>query len=1113
MTSIKSIKTTLDRLLVEQQPTNGNAIEQLKFAYTRKVCLDIKEIIDPKTADSLSALKGYLAVNAKLVRGSSLDYTAIPKSGVTELLVSVAVYVSEHLDSITSTPIELLYPTISFISKSNAYPDLGAELASTKPTTEERDEFSRLEQRRNREPTQRENIEKAIQRLIEKFSAFKTDEDKVAAGTHHRRRGSIVPIQNPLSIIESHILSDDHKSLIPALELISDTPKRVYDNTYTELTTGEMMRLRGHNNVATCYATTKRSYDLLISDESHLEGHLQVLIKKLKLNDAHGGSGTQELAGEDAYLAIVDFKLYYDRLTPQLKSQLPEEVASEIELLFHLTSLSRSVSEQTCIGLRREALERVVKQHEARLVAIAVTGEKKAEQLAQLTKQLNQLIMVRHMFVARESHDGDKLPLKEDLLMLFDIQIEFGLLTNFYTFMQMANDDIRVFAANPNHSKALAGALKTKNQFLTFIRELPNEKVALYFKVTEPFISIYPEFKGINIAELFIRLHDEKIMICMDSAWGKSLILTVSGLTVLLRSLSPNQRAIVLSSMVDRIPAIIQSAEELKTVLIYLSETQCAFVCESMKVQLPTILTSSNEFKYLLHVLSEAKRRSVYEAMQARLPAFIKSGSDFWNVVRFLSEAQRTSVFQAMQAQLPAIITTKDDFKAVLQHLTNLQCAALCEAMKTQLPAIITSGREFGDVLQHSSKEQRTSVFEAMQTLLPDIIRSGDDFASVMGCLSNAQGDIVCEVIKTKFQTIIKSYNEFAAVLNRLRLEVHGAIFCEAMKTKLPAMITSADKLRHVLQNIFKAQRPNVYEAMKTQLPAMIRTGGEFSNVLEYLSEVERTNIYETMQSKLPVIIRSDGNFSGVLAYLSEGQRLNVYEEMKKQLPAIITSVCQVKSSLFYLSEGQCKAFCESMKTQLPAIIRSCSDFGYEMWCLSEPKRTSLYEVMKEQLPAMITSSGDFQVVLRNLSLEQQAALTASVLVLIGQKTFQEQTVFFENAEPGAFLRHYDFIKVSKRTCFLAGFKWHLARLREEEASLTTQGSLEAASTTHDLHAKLDDALQQVGEDFPKKLLSIIGDFRSVFNQGSRYSPLFFSTGSGKIVDDMSHFVKATPSR
>ena len=201
------------------------------------------------------------------------------------------------------------------------------------------------------------------------------------------------------------------------------------------------------------------------------------------------------------------------------------------------------------------------------------------------------------------------------------------------------------------------------------------------------------------------------------------------------------------------------------------------------------------------------------------------------------------------------------------------------------------------------------------------------------------------------------------------------------------------------------------------------------------------------------------------------------------------------------------------MKTQLPAIIRSCSDFDKDMWYLSKPKRSSLYEVMKEQLPAMVRSSNDFRVVLGHLSLEQQAAFTASVFVLIGQKTFQEQTVFFGNVEPGAFLTHNNFINASKETCFLAGFKWRLARLREEEGRLTTQGALDAAKTTHDLHAKLDDALQQMNEGFSEKCVLIIKYFRSIFEQNRGYSPLFFSTGPGKLVDDMSNFVKTTPSR
>ena len=601
-------------------------------------------------------------------------------------------------------------------------------------------------------------------------------------------------------------------------------------------------------------------------------------------------------------------------LEDEEKNKIPAEIKNEIEKLLILASDSSrnqnaTTNMDTCIGSRREALEKLISNPEQKqsLSEISTSKTSKANLIKNLHSNLQKTKNALQYSLSKiDNYQGvDSLGLSVKLLETFKIDFK----------------------------------IKDLNTLLDIIKDLTKDEILSLCQRDENIEQFINPIKN-NIENL-----TNFVLDCSED-----------NLKALLEAISKR----------GYITKLFDSVQTLSTIIDYASNNgKTNIILKSLKDNLKDIIKSGKDFGLVLQYLNETQRDAVYTALKDNLKDIIESGYNFGCILQYLNETQRDAVYTALKDNLKDIIKSVEDFCYVIYFLNETQIIVVCTEFKDSLKNIIKSGNDLGDSFEYLDETQRGAVCTALKDNLKDIIKSGRDFSDAFKYLNETQITSVCIILKDNLKDIIKSGKDFSLVLQNFN-EAKKSAVCTALKDNLKDIITSGLDFSDVFQYLNEAQRDTVCSALKNYFKNIIKSGVDFSYVIKYLNETQRNAVYTELKDNLKDTIKSGIDFGYALQYLNDAQRSAVYTELKDNLESIIRSRQDFACLLQYLTEAQITSACIALKDKLKCI--SGCDFGYVTQYLSETQVTAVYTVLKDNLKEIIKSGRDLGEALQYLN-------------------------------------------------------------------------------------------------------------------------------------------------
>ncbi len=615
-----------------------------------------------KTPLNVVPIKDFLASNWAQIKGTMLSYTALPQHPVTGMLCELAECLADYLNA----------------------------------TAEEKDRPY-------------DEVEKAHRPFcaLDLFMPGLFMESIKENDFPH-----LLPIKNPETgtwdydlklqdIIRTHILSDNAQTLLPVSLLLAKgdfikadanslkIENPYYNNEYDAKQTNataqqrvshpylseqELERLFQHSSETVAVNDALQVYLTHRDKSASLLGELSHLLKSLQLSSVNG-VGAEKNAGQMIYPALAKFETFYTDLTnnPRIKAQIPEAVADEIDTLFTVSPKVNVM--ETCTATRRNALAKVVQEHEETLGQITLSQEQEDELLSKRLEDYGDAVQALEGALSKspdentQYYGSDAWGLTQGLLDQFEIPLAFSSLAEMTSLLRpLSGEELRSLLMETNTQRKIIETIKTLENLIILVTDMPLRLIAPLFE-----------------------------------------------------------------SLGSELTTLVSTGKDLRILLMVNEPDKEKAILEGMRVILMSIIKSGYDFGQVLQYLSqEEQRTAVYESMKDILPQIIESGDHFRQVLKDLSQEQRTAVYESMKDILPQIIESRDDFRQALRHLTQDQCTTVCESMKEKFPQIIKSGFHYEEVLHYISQEQHTAVYESMKEKFPEIITSGIEFGHVL---------------------------------------------------------------------------------------------------------------------------------------------------------------------------------------------------------------------------------------------------------------------------------------------------------------------------------------------------------------------------------------------
>ncbi len=697
------------------------------LAYSLSLSSIIIAAID--SPSPVAQLLGILSVNWSLVNGTALSPTSIPNAAITHLLC----YVAENL----ADEININRAIVNEINKKHpeyqVFPIAAIELLM---------------------PTIKGSIRPNV-----------PDE----ATTCRYPNLSDTPL---VDTIRTHILGREGRFLLPVKLLTNLDPSQDFplrnpyvpdpnaDETTTEFDVSlyyvndeERARLIQHSTLTQAIDDAHQQYVLIANDQSTLLGQLRQLCKKLAINDAHGGEGSQQDAGTGAYAPILNFMNYYQEgLDDAARAIIPVRLKSEIKTLLEVASdptknIDATQNLQTCIGTRGERILEAMAGHEILLNSIGVGELQREEFLVKTKSYLEQTREeLTHALLSNAYEGGhDKLGLTCRLLESLQLTFTVSSVQDLEILKALNAPEMTELLRDPQLCTQVIHEMGSLENLVIFIMELSLEKIAAFFSV----------------------INQEQILkfICSPKDLGS-----------LLMSITKEKCAVICHAIKRELIGIIQSGVAFNNVLKHLNPEQRTVIYEEMKNEWPRMIKTSTDFNAVLHYLNEEERTSVVEVMKNELPNIIHTGDDFAYVLAYLSPEYRTMLHDRMKGEWSRLIQTINDIKGVLFYLSPSQCTGVIKCLKGKLIGIVETGDDFNFVLMSLLNEQRVAIIEAMISEFPKIIQTCDDFTAALQELSLNQCMAVIEGIKSTVIRMIRTGRDFGVVLRELSLEQSNAL-------------------------------------------------------------------------------------------------------------------------------------------------------------------------------------------------------------------------------------------------------------------------------------------------------------------------------------------------
>lgn len=447
-------------------------------------------------------------------------------------------------------------------------------------------------------------------------------------------------------IINTHIVGDGGNYLIPVSHLIAYEQTRygtgdvkdglynpyydyqIHEPEHCELSENERKRLIHHS--PTSRSVNEATNTLLEREQSNpnLLSALRELCRVLHLNDAHGGIGKQTTAGEGVYAALAKFNDFFERLSPDKKSRIPDEVSKEIHLLLHYASnQNHNTQIGSCIGTRGEKLTRAIKKCEQILENITIKQTQKNNLKEEALSACNHAQTHLHQLIHDKKYTGrDGLGLSSDLLAWLNLSPHVKSYDDLLMIMNSSAENI---------------------SFL--LKTFPRLKAQINYHLTglDTLVSFLLEGYDHEKLKLIIKLlltQKNKLFCCTHQ------------ISLLLPVLNPQQITLIVTLIMDHSSRIVTNTSSFAQLVKHLPSEQKTNLCELFKAKLFGSIPTINDFLNILPCMSPEQCDSLCSKFYRYAIPLLNSGERVHKLFAQLNVQQSEVVCQYFSQSLDFLV-------------------------------------------------------------------------------------------------------------------------------------------------------------------------------------------------------------------------------------------------------------------------------------------------------------------------------------------------------------------------------------------------------------------------------------------------------------------------
>lgn len=814
-------------------------------------------------------------------------------------------------------------------------------------------------------------------------------------------------------ILKTHVLSQDGLSLLPLniLARVSlDEPNQQIINPYYDYKQPKMLpylgeeekeRLFEHSVFSRAIFDAQKSYGIYLSDQSNLLSHLRQLCSHLAFNSVHE-SGTETVAGQGAYGAIIAFNTYYQAIDKE-REKIPVVIRTEIEKLLKVTSdpsanIVATQNTETCVVRRRQSLLSAIVGHEKELSEIALVGESKASQILQARAQFELAKQALSAALTSKQVGGiDKLPIQVAMLDKLGIDFTVSSANDLQCLQRLSPRELEnVFSKIPALKNQFVQQLATIDNLILFILGTSPTRVKIILSAFPSLIIHHFIPTDAHLAALLIPLDPERCYIVCETLKRN---LFPEAFVSTLPHLHPEQFTIVSNAMISR----IETAKSFSTVYKIVRGQHLAIIFDLSKRIFPNIIRSASDLGLILHFCP-------IEQVRKNLEGFYH------------------------------LIKTSEDLVSLLGQIHADKQGIICEFLWTHSSSsFLHSVQDFLIIYKCLSANLKTIFFNAVHEILPIHISNMAELLDILRCLSFEQGvrffRLCLHITQKQFDSLHQlNEAELSAKFNKKEMAVifmyhigtiEGLmIFISQMSAvqlhyilsaispimfKSTEIIANAQHLLELLNNLNEEKCRVVCQAFKNHcnpiyfkqiLPVLnmphfyIVAGIVLEKDLssEELQEIFLSLSLQQKQIMLDLIVHS---FPQKINYqVLHHVLIRLQTEQILLIPSILdaaSSVLRTKADVVLLLQGlpvmHCKVVCEIIKNHFMTIITSWKDIEYICLLIDRVRGELFFSAIVNVLPAFVLTIKSLSLALSKLDDEQGALLFE--LFLIAHSPFE----------------------------------------------------------------------------------------------------------------------------
>lgn len=448
-------------------------------------------------------------------------------------------------------------------------------------------------------------------------------------------------------IINTHIVGDGGNYLIPVSHLIAYEQTRygtgeIKDGLYNPyydyqmhepehcwLSSNEIKRLIYHSPAS---RTLDEATNTLLEREQsnpNLLSALRELCRALHLNDAHGGIGEQEDAGDGTYIALAKFNDFFKRLSTDKKRSIPDEVSKEIHLLLHYAS-NQNYNTQigSCIGTRGEKLTQAIKKCEQVLENITIEQAQKNNLKEEALSACNHAQTHLHQLIHDKKYTGrDGLGLGSDLLAWLDVLPTISSYNDLLLLMNSSTQDISfLIKTYPWLAIQINKQLANLDVLVSFLLEsYQHEKLEIIIKLLlTKKNKLFCCSHQISLLLPMLNLQQTKLIVSLIMNHSPRIVTNASSFAQLLKHLPEEQKIELGDLFKDRLLGSISSIDDFSNSLQCLSPKQCANLCHKLYMYAIPLLNSGERVHRLFAQLNLQQSEVVCQYLHQSLALLVE---------------------------------------------------------------------------------------------------------------------------------------------------------------------------------------------------------------------------------------------------------------------------------------------------------------------------------------------------------------------------------------------------------------------------------------------------------------------------------------------------------